>query len=339
MGLLAKILFGYRTLTQNFVTVPGQNTLEVEGAATVVDDPANERTILTVGGAGTAATFGATAVASLAVGANGQQQLLPAAPVVTLNGSTSNLASGIALPAGKEVKIRAEIFATIVSATQIVTYSVARVAWYRGASGVLLAALLSGPTITAGESFVPASPWSQAASSSLSVTGAANNGSGAIRLAVTSTAGMGAGNTVAVSHVVGTVEANGQWAVDVIDGNHLDLRGSTFTNAYSGPAGTLIVNGCTIFTLAASTVRVQAVGITPAKWIQSEGVVLYDLRYDATSGQTYMCSQAGTTSNSGTGPTGTGSGIVDGTAHWDWLQAGQGCPITWTVVKLEELTG
>lgn len=80
-------------------------------------------------------------------------------------------------------------------------------------------------------------------SGTLTVTGAANNGSGLIRLTVTgfgnnpnggatATSGLVTGDVVDVSQVTGTTEANGRWALTVIDGTHIDLQASTFTNAY-----------------------------------------------------------------------------------------------------------
>jgi hypothetical protein len=73
------------------------------------------------------------------------------------------------------------------------------------------------------------------------ILGAANNGSGLIRLTVGSTASFSTGFKIAVQGVVGTVEANTQptatgkpswWTITVVDGAHLDLQGSTFTHAY-----------------------------------------------------------------------------------------------------------
>lgn len=40
-------------------------------------------------------------------------------------------------------------------------------------------------------------------------------------------------------------------------------------------------------------------------------------------GKWYVCTQAGTTGNTG-GPTGTGSAIVDGSAEWDWVTSAEG---------------
>src|SRR5581483_11551895 len=60
----------------------------------------------------------------------------------------------------------------------------------------------------------------------LAVTGAANNGSGAIRIAVATTASLASGQIRTLSGVGGTTEANGTWAITVIDATHFDLQGS-----------------------------------------------------------------------------------------------------------------
>ena len=64
------------------------------------------------------------------------------------------------------------------------------------------------------------------------VLGAANNGSGLIRLQLNNTAQMGQGHQLNVSGVTGTTEANGVWAINIIDGFHVDLIGSAFVHAY-----------------------------------------------------------------------------------------------------------
>jgi hypothetical protein len=67
----------------------------------------------------------------------------------------------------------------------------------------------------------------------IAITGAVNNGAGLVRLTVASTATLTANQIVSISGVVGTVEANGEgWKITVVDGAHIDLQGSTFTNAY-----------------------------------------------------------------------------------------------------------
>lgn len=100
----------------------------------------------------------------------------------------------------------------------------------------------------------------------LTVTGAAaeNNGSGLIQLTVsgfgnnpnggaTATSGLSTGDTVNISGVTGTTEANGTWVLTVIDGSHIDLQSSTFTHAYisgglggvNGKAAYVCMNGAT----------------------------------------------------------------------------------------------
>ena len=66
----------------------------------------------------------------------------------------------------------------------------------------------------------------------LTVTGAANNGVGLIRLTVASTATFATGQVKKVSGVTGTTEANGVWTITVVDSTHIDLQGSVFANNY-----------------------------------------------------------------------------------------------------------
>lgn len=74
----------------------------------------------------------------------------------------------------------------------------------------------------------------------ITISNAANNGSGAIRLTLSGlTAGtppnntnLNIENTVTVYGVTGTTEANGTWKFTIVDTTHIDLIGSTFTNAY-----------------------------------------------------------------------------------------------------------
>ncbi len=66
----------------------------------------------------------------------------------------------------------------------------------------------------------------------VAIAGAANNGSGLIRLQVTSTAGM-TGYAV-VSGIVGMPNATGTWTLTVVDGTHIDLIGTTFAGFYGG---------------------------------------------------------------------------------------------------------
>lgn len=56
---------------------------------------------------------------------------------------------------------------------------------------------------------------------------------GFVRLTVNNTARALTGDQVNVSGVLGTTEANGTFMINVVDGFHIDLRSSTFANAYS----------------------------------------------------------------------------------------------------------
>ena len=68
---------------------------------------------------------------------------------------------------------------------------------------------------------------------SKTVTGAANNGSGLIRITTSATShNLNTGDHVTISGIVGTTEANAGWTITVITANTFDLVGSTFTNAY-----------------------------------------------------------------------------------------------------------
>ena len=72
-----------------------------------------------------------------------------------------------------------------------------------------------------------------------SITGAADNGSGAIRI-TSATHGFSDEAKVLVHDVGGCTEANGTWQIDYVDANTFDLLGSTFSNAYTS-GGTVFV--------------------------------------------------------------------------------------------------
>lgn len=81
--------------------------------------------------------------------------------------------------------------------------------------------------------------------SSKNITGAADNGSGAIRI-TSASHGYSTGNKLVIESVGGTTEANNDdsnpaWVITVIDANTYDLDGSTFTNAYTSGGTSKIV--------------------------------------------------------------------------------------------------
>jgi hypothetical protein len=66
----------------------------------------------------------------------------------------------------------------------------------------------------------------------MTILGAVAGTGNAIRLTVLSTARIAANDVGTVAAVLGTVEANGTWPLQVIDGQHVELVGSAFVNAY-----------------------------------------------------------------------------------------------------------
>ncbi len=68
-------------------------------------------------------------------------------------------------------------------------------------------------------------------SQNITITGAVSS-AGLIKLTATAH-GLETGDVVQISGVTGTVEANGQWVIAVVDANHFTLNNSTFGNAYS----------------------------------------------------------------------------------------------------------
>ena len=85
---------------------------------------------------------------------------------------------------------------------------------------------------------------------SQTITGAADNGSGLIRISVASH-GYSNGDYVAIRSVVGTIEANGDFSISGVVAGTFDLVGSTFTNTYtSGGTAALIVQDTTPYLTA-----------------------------------------------------------------------------------------
>lgn len=158
------------------------------------------------------------------------------------------------------------------------------------------------------------------------VTGAANNGSGLIRLAVSSTTGIVTGNTINVEGVVGTTEANGVWTVTLIDATHIDLQGSSFVTAYSS-GGTVFGRDGTACTITASQATFNANQVGELFYLEKP---LTDATSQWTAGKaytlgarvengfnTYICIVAGT-SGSDT-PTHTQGAVFDGSPGCQWL--------------------
>lgn len=129
------------------------------------------------------------------------------------------------------------------------------------ASGEYLAALAKpGVTLEQLDAIAP---------TPLVITGAADNGSGAIRLTLTALSNANftviGQNFIVVYGVTGTTEANGTWPFTQIDATHIDLVGSTFTNAYTGGGnigGSLDALGFSLDSISKSAVA-QLSAVTP----------------------------------------------------------------------------
>lgn len=81
------------------------------------------------------------------------------------------------------------------------------------------------------------------------VSGAANNGSGAIRLTISPGSNIGNNSFKRIASVGGVPNADGDQLVSVIDDTHIDLVGSTFAGAYTS-GGTLRSLGSTFFRIS-----------------------------------------------------------------------------------------
>lgn len=72
------------------------------------------------------------------------------------------------------------------------------------------------------------------------VVNAVDNGAGLIRLTLNTTNGIITNQRVIVQDIVGVTNANGNWAVTVLNTNQIDLQGSTFSGVYS--SGGYVIN-------------------------------------------------------------------------------------------------
>jgi hypothetical protein len=88
------------------------------------------------------------------------------------------------------------------------------------------------------------------------VTGAADNGSGLIRLTVASTTGLTTGEVRYVSSVGGVAAATGAWTITVVDATHVDLQGSTFSGTYT--SGGVIAGNFSSWTDLGSSISARA---------------------------------------------------------------------------------
>jgi len=155
-----------------------------------------------------------------------------AAATTTNSQSISAFSAGAVSGAGNLIRL------TVSSSSTFVTGMPMKVA---GVTGTGAASINGNWTINVVDSThvdLIGSVWASGMSGASSGTVAYPTGT--IRLTVGSTTGFSTGNSVNIWLVLGTVEANGNWTVVVIDGTHLDLIGSTFVNAFSTSAASVV---------------------------------------------------------------------------------------------------
>ncbi len=108
-----------------------------------------------------------------------------------------------------------------------VTWYITSVA-FKGVSGTAL-------STTTGGNWSAANSWIGAKIPAIphAISGAADNGSGLIRITTGTATNWNTGDIVNILGVLGTTEATGNWVVTVIDTTHADLQSSTFTHTYT----------------------------------------------------------------------------------------------------------
>lgn len=321
--------------------VPQRVRIDFEGAGvTVVDDPANKRTVVTASGAATTGAIPSPIQMGPGSPPQWQEGSLPS--ITTTDDTTATILTagpwvgGIPVPAGGAVEVRGKIKGKITSAAHTATYTNTFAAqWVRDGTS---APRLDFANMDTNESKINAQPFSATdkAPTPLTVSNATSNG-GKVRLVVNDTTGMVAGNTVTVASVGGTTEINGLQVVTAVpDGTHLDFGLVSFVHMYTS-GGTVTVHGSAGPVVVGNTIDVKVTGIKPPAWTQSETLNGFALRFSG-SGNSYLYASGGTTSGSGTGPTGTGTGIMDGTATADFQSVGDFASVVWELAELKVIT-
>lgn len=123
--------------------------------------------------------------------------------------------------------------------------------------------------------------------------------------------------------------------IKFIDGPYLDENSDdsfTLTPSATTGLGISVVASSDLFA-ATDIGRIVRIGYLAQSWATSTAYVVGDLRI--ANGNVYRCKIAGTSASSGNGPSGTGVGIPDGTAAWDFVNTGG---IGWGYVEITAFT-
>lgn len=127
------------------------------------------------------------------------------------------------------------------------------------------------------------------------------------------------------------------WTLDEIiwiDGPYLDENGDdAFTLTPSATTGSITIVASQALFAATDVGRIIRIGYLSTDWAVSTAYSIDDLR--VANNNVYRCKIAGTSDSSGTGPSGTGLGIPDGTCAWDFVNTGG---IGWGYVEIIAFT-
>lgn len=323
---LGQLLFGVRHVRQAEVAVNDSDTINVLAPLTASFNTNTGH--VDVGLAGSAAV----SVTSLTIG----PETWTSGPIVlTTDGSVASLIpTALAIPAAGTLYYRATVEAKILSYGHTVAASWTNwVKWYRNGSAAptrLASALIAKESAIGSPPFVSI----DGPGVSVSISGAADNGSGLIRLTLSGTQTLFSGISGTVSSVGGVPNATGTWGLIVVDTTHVDLVGSTWGGTYTSGGTITFAGTVSQATAVGNAAQIQASGILPPLWVAGEAVNFGTIRYAAASGNTYLYTSSGTTSASPTGTTTfTDSGLTG-----EWVSAGQRCPVSWQVTDLRYAT-
>lgn len=118
-----------------------------------------------------------------------------------------------------------------------------------------------------------------------------------------------------------TRTADASWTiadVDFTDGPYLDENTTATTLTASATTGSVTVTASAATFASTDVGRLIRIGYPATSWAASTAYSVGNVRYN--QGNVYECVTAGTSGSSG--PSGTGSGIIDGSVQWDWVNAG-----------------
>lgn len=118
-----------------------------------------------------------------------------------------------------------------------------------------------------------------ASAAALSATAAANNGSGAVRLTVSSSATLTTNQQILLQNVNGLQNPPTVWTITVIDATHIDLQGSTFSaswNPTSGSPATIVTSTINIASRGAKFIVGSGILGAPGITAGQNGTLVYD---------------------------------------------------------------